>query len=270
MAMIVTIPYAGMQYNDIGLLTNEASFGIGAAQSSAVQPSVVQQIRNNPVNWNDPTVATTAEPQWTAMLGPTDLIGPGRVAGKSTLTATAVGPPVNVGVSATVYTYRVVDVGCVDGGALGGASFVSDANGGHYLRETDPSASDLYVTGPACGGKFNDSSGYTVHVPHGGMLTNLDGKPIDKANNGFFTVSPSVWKSNFTQLGEAQFDALLRPCSTSSTPRICFTPLNDILLFKTSAGNVVKMYIALERHTVTSGRNVTGAFEVSSGGSFPF
>jgi hypothetical protein len=177
---------------------------------------------------------------------------------------------VNVGVSANVYTYRVADVGCVDAGALESASFGPDAGGGNYAAQSKPWASDLYITGPTCSGVFYDASGYTVHVPYGGMLTNLDGYPPGEANNGFFALSPFAWKSNFTQLSESQFAALFVPCSTSPNPRVCFTPRNDILLFKTHAGNVVKMYIGLQQHTVTSGRNIAGAFEVSSGGAFPF
>jgi hypothetical protein len=177
---------------------------------------------------------------------------------------------VNVGISATVYTYRVADVGCVDGGALAGAGFIPDANGGHYVAQSDPATSDLYVTGPQCGGKFTDPSGYTLHVPYGGVLTNLDGYPPGEANNGFFTAAPSAWRSSFTQLDESQFELLFAPCSAAPNRRLCFTPLNDILIFKTGTGNVVKMYIALEHHTATSGRNIAGAFEVSSRGKFPF
>jgi hypothetical protein len=51
---------------------------------------------------------------------------------------------------------------------------------------------------------------------------------------------------------------------------VCFTPNNDVLMFKTQGGNVVKMYIYLWQHTATSGRNIAGAFEVSSDGRFPF
>jgi hypothetical protein len=278
--MFVTIPFRGAQYSDVGLISDQVSFGVGLAPPSPLpsaaptltpEPAALVQIRNNPVMWviSGPTATYTPAPQWTSLLGPTVNVNAGGIPGKSTLTATAVGPPVNVGISANVFTYRVADIGCADPGALGGASFTADSSGGNYEAQTAPSASDLYVTGPACSGSFADPSGYTVHVPYGGMLTNLDGIP-GVTNNGFFTVSPAAWRSQFTQMTQAQFEAALVPCSTAANPRLCFTPENDVFLFKTSAGEVVKMYIALNHHATTSGQNITGAFEVSSGGSFPF
>lgn len=281
--MLVTIPFSGTQYSDMGLVTNQTSFGVGLAPPSPLpdvaptetpQPADLLQIRNNPVTWTAIGTGLTiaAQPQWDATLGPTVDIGAGSAGGTTMLAATAVGPPVNVGVSVKVYAYRVADIGCVDGGALGGASFVADAQGGHFVAQTDPASSDLYVTGPGCSGAFVDPSGYTVHVPHGGSLINTDGVPMGEANNRFFTLAPSAWQEAFTQLSEAQFTPLFNPCAGAPPPpqNMCVTPENNVLIFKTSAGDVVKMYIATTYHATTSGRNVTGAFEVSSGGAFPF
>lgn len=281
--MLVTIPFAGTRYQDAGLVTNQTSFGVGLAPPSPLptgvptetpQPPDLVQIRNNPVTWSasGAGVAITPEPQWNAMLGPTVLVAAGSNTGKSILTATAVGPPVNVGVSITVYTYRVADIGCVDPGALGGAAFAPDSQGGHYVPQSDPKGSDLYVTGPQCSGAFADPSAttYTLHVPYGGTLLNTDGTPVNEQNNLFFTLSPQVWKPAFTQLNEQQFQALYAPCSLSPDPRMCFTPPNDVLVFKTRAGDIVKMYTGTTYHATTSGRNVTGAFEVSANGSFVF
>lgn len=264
-AMMATIPFTGTKYSDIGLIPNQVSFGVGGSDG-------VEQVRNNPVSWTFALPIAKVKPapeEFTSMLGPTVYVT-GVAPGKTTLTATAVGPPMNVAVSAPVYVYQVIDVGCVDGGALGGVSFASD---GRYKAPTTIAASDLYVTGPDCGGAFHDAraTGETVHVPLGGTLL------ADSITRGqwniFMNFPAKLWRKSFTALNERAFADAVRPyCKPegSPTPVPC-PPWNTVLFLKTKTGAIVKMQLIFAHHATTSGKNLVGAYEITNpAGVFPY
>jgi hypothetical protein len=175
------------------LLTGENGSNVGVAVSVSPMPSSAPQF-----SASDPDVAlaTPAPNSAYQQVVNSDVANTAPVAGTFTVTVSP------TSVTASVFTYERINLGCANVspsqiGATGfeyagGVKFVNGAP----VAQTDPSASDVYISGPTCYGNFQSMEAEnTLHFPGGGAS-------IDPTIS-FNTLTASSWSNAATSFTTA-------------------------------------------------------------------
>jgi hypothetical protein len=160
----------------------------------------------------------TADPSSPQLPPTVTLTATNTAQGGKTVSAT-IGAPVSQTVSQNIIIYPRLTIYCdpsynpQPGEFVGGATW----NGTTWIQATDISTADLYITGPACAGQYNDPNPDTIHFPGGGNI----------ASN---TVS---------------FDSLLASSWTNAQTSDTKTDLTGKVAILKASGSTVKAYLMI-------------------------